>query len=204
MVDITIDGQQVQAKEHMTILGAAKMAGIPIPTLCYLKGVNDIGACRVCLVEVEGTEQLVASCNNEVTEGMVIHTNSPKVRSARKTNVELLLSQHDTACTSCVRSGNCQLQSVANDLNITSVPYAQDLVDVSWPQDFALIRDAAKCIKCLSCIQVCDEVQGVGVWDLTSRASRTNVGVAGGIGIEESACALCGQCITHCPTGARG
>jgi NADP-reducing hydrogenase subunit HndD len=114
----------------------------------------------------------------------------------------LILSQHDDSCASCVRSGNCSLQRVANDLGIMSEPYHKDLTDQVWPQDFPLIRDSKKCIKCLRCIQVCDDIQGVHVWDITSRASRTNVGVAGGLSIEESKCTLCGQCITHCPVGA--
>jgi NADP-reducing hydrogenase subunit HndD len=202
MVELTIDGRKVQVPEHTTILVAARIAGITIPTLCYLGGINDIGACRVCVVEIEGVDQLVASCNNEVASGMTVLTNSPNVRSARRTNVELLLSQHDIECTNCVRSGNCSLQTVANDLNITKVPYRKDLVVASWNEDFPLIRDANKCIKCLRCIQVCDKVQASGVWGITNRASRANVGVIGGIPIEESDCTLCGQCITHCPVGA--
>ncbi len=202
MVDLTIDGRKVQVPEHTTILDAARTVGIAIPTLCYLAGINDIGACRVCVVEVEGVDQLVASCNNEVASGMAVLTNSPKVRSARRTNVELLLSQHDVECTTCVRSGNCSLQTVSNDLGLTKVPYRKDLVTASWNEDFPLVRDANKCIKCLRCIQVCEKVQATGVWDITNRASRANVGVVGGIPIEQSDCALCGQCITHCPVGA--
>lgn len=202
MVNAIIDGINVSVPENTTILEAAKQVGINIPTLCYLKDINEIGACRVCIVEVEGIEQLVASCNNNIEEGMVIHTNSPKVREARKINVELILSQHESECTSCVRSGNCTLQTVANDLGITDVPYEKKLPDLPWDGEFPLIRDNNKCIKCMRCIQVCDSIQATGVWDLTNHSTRTQIGVKDGIKIEESKCTLCGQCITHCPVGA--
>ena len=202
MVNVTIDGRTVSVPENTTILNAAAKAGIKIPTLCYLEGINEIGGCRVCVVEVEGADQLVASCNNIVDEGMVVYTNSPKVRMARKCNVELLLSTHDSECTSCVRSGNCSLQSLANDLNVTRLPFEKHLPGQPWPPDFPLIRNNDKCINCLRCIQICDKVQATGIWDLVSHASHTSVGVAGTRHIEASDCALCGQCVTHCPTGA--
>ena len=119
MVNVTIDGVKVQVPERTTILEAARLAGINIPTLCYWKELNEIGACRVCVVEVEGFNRLFTACNNTVSEGMVIKTNSKKAREARKTNVELILSEHNSNCATCVRSGNCKLQSIANDLNIT-------------------------------------------------------------------------------------
>ena len=123
MVKLTIDNCEVVVPEHTTILDAAKSVSIQIPTLCYLRDLNEIGGCRVCVVEVEGCDQLVAACNNYVLDGMVVHTNSPKAREARRTNVQLLLSQHDSQCTSCVRSGNCNLQTIANDLGIFYLPY---------------------------------------------------------------------------------
>lgn len=202
MVDLIIDGHYVSVPEHTTILDAARGAGVNVPTLCYLKDVNEIGACRACVVEVEGIDQLVAACNNTVLDGMVVRTNSPRVRLARKANVEFLLSQHDSECTSCVRSGNCSLQTVANDLGITTLPYEKHLPGQAWPQDFPLIRNNDKCINCLRCIQVCEKVQATGVWDLTNRSSHTSVGVSGARTIEASDCSLCGQCVTHCPTGA--
>jgi NADH-quinone oxidoreductase subunit G len=202
MVTLTIDGHDVTVPEHTTILDAAAKAGIRIPTLCYLRDLNEIGACRVCIVEVEGIDQLVASCNNYVLDGMVVHTNSPKVRAARKTNVEFILSQHDSECTSCVRSGNCTLQTLANDLGIFELPYKKRLPHEPWDQSFPLIRNNDKCIKCLRCIQVCEKVQATGIWDIANRASHANVNVAGGVPIDQTDCALCGQCITHCPTGA--
>lgn len=202
MVKLTIDGKLVEAPEGSTILEAAASVGINIPTLCYLKDLNEVGGCRVCVVEVEGAEQLVAACNNTVLEGMVVHTNSPKARSARKTNVQLLLSQHDSSCTSCVRSGNCTLQTVANDLGIYRLPYKKHVEHSFWDRSFPLIRDNEKCIRCLRCIQVCEKVQGLGVWDLTNRASHASVDVRGRKPITAVDCAACGQCITHCPVGA--
>ena len=202
MVKITIDDKVLEVPADSTILEAAASAGINIPTLCYLKDLNEVGGCRVCVVEVEGAEHLVAACNNNVLDGMVVHTNSPKVRAARKTNVQLLLSQHDSSCTSCVRSGNCTLQTVANDLGIYRLPYKKHVEHNSWDRTFPLIRDNEKCIRCLRCIQVCEKVQGLGVWDLTNRASHASVDVRGRKPITEVDCAACGQCITHCPVGA--
>lgn len=202
MVNITINGQSCRAEENRTILQAARENGITIPTLCYLEGINEIGACRVCLVEVAGIERLVTACNNTVQEGMVIQTNSPKVREARRVNVELILSQHDVQCATCVRSGNCSLQTLANDLGILESAYSKKLPQMKWNQEFPLIRDAGKCIKCMRCVQICEKVQGLGIWDISGTGGRTTVGVSGGRPIEASDCALCGQCITHCPVGA--
>ncbi len=202
MVNLTIDGRAVTVEEGTSILDAAATAGIKIPTLCYLKDLNEIGACRICVVEIEGIDQLVAACNNTVLEGMVVHTNSPKVRVARRMNMELLLATHDSECTSCVRSGNCTLQTLANDLGISDLPYEKRLMHDGWDKSFPLIRNNDKCINCLRCIQVCEKIQGLGVWDLANRATHTSVNVRGGMTIQESDCTLCGQCITHCPTGA--
>lgn len=202
MVNLMIDGKQISVKENTTIMEAAAQNGIPIPKLCYLKGINEIAACRVCVVELEGKEKLITSCNNVAEEGMVIYTNSPKVRRHRRTNVELILSQHDCQCVSCARSGNCSLQSVANDLNILNIPYKKVLEKQPWDQSFPLIRDSSKCIKCMRCVQVCEKIQGLGVWDVEGTGSRTTVNVSGHRSIHEADCALCGQCITHCPVGA--
>ena len=202
MVNLTIDGRAVSVAEGTSILDAAATVGIKIPTLCYLKDLNEIGACRVCVVEIEGIDQLVAACNNTVLEGMVVYTNSPKVRVARRMNMELLLATHDSECTSCVRSGNCTLQSLAADLGITELPYEKRLMHDPWDKSFPLIRNNDKCVNCLRCIQVCEKIQGLGVWDLANRATHTSVNVRGGMTIQESDCTLCGQCITHCPTGA--
>ena len=205
MVNVTVNGKAVSVPERTTILEAARAAGVDIPHLCYLKKLNEIGACRVCCVEIEGERNLVPSCNNPVFEGMVIRTNTPRVRRTRKINVELILSQHDCHCATCQRSGNCHLQNIANDLGILDTPYPRDLVTgvrALWPRDFPLYRDTNKCIKCMRCIQICDKVQNVNVWDLSGTGSRTRVDVSHNRRIKESDCVLCGQCITHCPTGA--
>ena len=202
MVNMIIDGKHVSAEENITIMEAAERNGIPIPKLCYLKGINEIAACRVCVVELEGKEKLITSCNNLVKEGMVIHTNSPKVRNHRRNTVQLLLSQHDNRCVVCPRNGNCGLQQVAYDLNILEIPFKQEPEYQPWDKNFPLIRNSAKCIKCMRCVQVCDKIQGLGIWDVEGTGSRTTVNVAGHKTIGEANCALCGQCITHCPVGA--
>ena len=202
MVNLTIDGKQISVKENTTIMEAADQNGITIPSLCYLKGINEIAACRVCVVELEGKERLITACNNVAEEGMVVYTNSPKVRNHRRNTVELILSQHDCLCVTCPRSGNCSLQKIANDLDILEIPFKRELEHQPWAKHFPLIRDSAKCIKCMRCIQVCDKVQGLNIWDLEGTGSRTTVNVAGHKTIEESDCSLCGQCITHCPVGA--
>ena len=205
MVNLTIDKIAVSVPEGTTILEAAASVGIEIPSLCYLKDINEISACRVCCVEVEGEGKLVPSCNNVVQEGMVIHTNTPRVREARRTNVELILSQHDNKCATCVRSGSCQLQKISNDLGVLSVPYKSDLAvgkKSFWTTTFPLYRDINKCIKCMRCVQVCDKVQSLSIWDVSGSGSRTTIDVSGNRFIKEADCSLCGQCITHCPTGA--
>lgn len=201
-VTVTIDGRHVGVPATASILDAAASAGVHIPTLCHLRGVSEAGACRTCVVEVEGAEALVSSCNTQVADGMVVRTNSPRVRLARRVNVEFLLSAHDTTCTSCVRSGTCLLQEMANDLGIAEHPYQRHLETQPWPQGFPLIRSTEKCIHCLRCIAICERVQGCGVWGITNRASHTMVGVSGGRPIGQADCTLCGQCLVHCPTGA--
>lgn len=202
MVTITLDNQKITVPEGTTIMEAASQNGIPIPHLCYLKGINEIAACRVCLVEVEGMEKLITSCNNVVKDGMVLYTNSPKVRKARRRNVQLILSQHDCKCAICVRNGNCELQKVANDFNMIDLPFKERFEQTPWDKSFPLIRDASKCIKCMRCIQICDKIQDLHIWDVTSTGSRTTVNVSGNRKITEAPCSLCGQCITHCPVGA--
>lgn len=202
MVKLTIDNQQIEVKEGTKIIDAAVLAGVRIPRLCFLRDLNEIGACRVCVVEVEGKEKLLTSCNNVVKEGMVIRTNSPKVRNARRTNVELILSQHDFKCATCVRSGNCSLQEISNDLNVLNVNFDIDFEQRRWNPDFPLQKDFSKCIKCMRCIQVCDKIQSLNIWDIVNSGYRTTVDVSWNRNIEQADCSLCGQCITHCPVGA--
>ena len=202
MVSFTINGKNLTAKEGATILEVAEKNNIPIPHLCYLKDVNEIAACRMCMVEIEGTERYQPACNTVVTEGMVIHTNSPGVREARKTNLRLILSQHNVNCAVCVRSKNCQLLQMCGDLNIHFQPYEVKPEKSNLDLTVPVVREASKCIKCMRCIQVCDKIQGMHIWDLSGTGSRTTVDVSFSRKLKDTDCTFCGQCVTHCPTGA--
>ena len=202
MVKLIIDGREVNVPENTTILEAAASVGIKIPTLCYLKNLNEIGACRICMVEIEGYEKLFTACNNPVREGMVIHTNSRKVWKVRRNNLQLLLSQHDVNCALCVRNGNCSLQTLASEMDIRMVPFDKQIPFQKGSRKFPLIKDYTKCIKCMRCIQVCDKVQTCSIWDVVNTGSRATVDVKNVLRLEESDCTLCGQCLTHCPVGA--
>ena len=202
MVNVTIDHKQIQVPEGTTILKAAAAAGVEIPTLCFLKDLNEIGACRICCVEVEGKETLVSSCNTKVEDGMVAYTSSLKAHYARRMNLQIILSQHDFRCAACQRNGSCSLQKICADMNINDVPFQQDFEKNEWDPAFPLIRNAGKCIKCMRCVQICDKVQTLGIWDIINTGKRTSVGVSNMQKITASDCAICGQCITHCPTGA--
>ena len=202
MVTIQLDGRKLRVPEGTTILEAAQSANIPIPHLCYLKDINEIAACRMCMVEVEGTERLQPACNTRVTEGMVIRSNTPKVRQARRTNLRLILSQHNSNCTVCVRSGNCELQQLSHDLNIHYQPYPIQLERSPIRLDTPVVREASKCIKCMRCVQVCDKIQEMHVWDQIGTGSRATVAVSHSRYLKDTDCTFCGQCVTHCPTGA--
>ena len=202
MINLTIDGVQLQVPEGTSVMSAAAGVGIEVPHLCFLKDINEISACKACVVEVQGKSKLITACNSPVEEGMVVYTNSSKVRRVRKTNVELILSQHDCHCATCVRSRNCNLQQISNDLGILEVPFTEEVPETPWDHSFPLIRDSRKCIKCMRCVQICDKVQAMHVWDVQNTGSRTTVDVADNKTIDCSECTLCGQCITHCPTGA--
>ena len=202
MVKLMINGQEVSVKKGTTIMEAAEKVGIHIPHLCYLKGINEIGACRVCVVEIKGMEKLVTACNTICEDGMEILTNSPRVRRYRRINVELILSDHNANCASCVKSGNCTLQEISNDLGIILTHYENVAEKARWDINLPLIRDASKCVKCMRCVQVCEKIQGLGVWNLIGSGYRTSIGVRENNDISDIDCALCGQCITHCPVGA--
>lgn len=203
MPTLTVDTIQVEVPEGTVILEAARQAGIAIPALCYLKDVQSIGACRVCLVEVEGARSLVASCAMPVTEGMKVKTNTKKVRDARRTVVELLLSEHDGDCQTCNRNNDCELQSVAHELGITEIRYAgakgKRMTDDSTP---ALVRDTAKCIACRRCVTVCSNTQGVGALFPQNRGFKTVIGPAFKNELDDVVCVQCGQCGAVCPVGA--
>ena len=202
MVNLTINHHKISVNEGTTILEAALKVGVDIPHLCYLKGLNEIGACRVCIVENAGMETLIPACNTPVQEGMQLYTNSPRVREARRVNVSLILSDHDCKCATCVRSGNCNLQQIANDLGLLDIPYVNQAEKDKWDNNQPLIRNASKCIKCMRCIQVCEKIQSLGVWNLSGSGFRTTVGITGNMPIQNAHCSFCGQCITHCPVGA--
>lgn len=202
MVNITIDGIDIKADENDTILEAAKKAGIHIPHLCYFKGINEIGACKVCVVKVEGKERLTTSCSSKVEDKMVIKVYDPRVIKVRKMNVEMILSQHNCNCPTCIRSGNCSLQKLANDLGILDCSYNSNIPKNYWNKNEHLIRDDSKCIKCLRCIQVCDNIQSLNVWDVANTGSRTTVSVRQYMSLKDANCSYCGQCVTHCPVGA--
>ena len=202
MVNATVNGTPIALPEGSKVIEAVFASGNYVPTLCGLEGISDIGACRVCVVEIEGIERLVPACNTPLEDGMVIHTDTPRVLETRRVNVSLLLSQHDVQCATCVRNGNCVLQDLAQELNILDVPYEKEPTFTPWDEGFPLIRDSSKCVRCLRCVQVCHKVQGCDVWDIKNRATRLDVGVRDGLPIEQAGCTLCGQCITHCPTGA--
>lgn len=203
-ITVKINGVSVTAPRGSTILEAARLAHIEIPTLCYLKEVNEIGACRICVVEVKGARSLVASCVHPVSEGMEINTNTPKVLEARRTNLQLLLSNHKKECLSCIRSGQCELQRLCTDLKVEDEHRFTGEVQQFEPDESAvhMVRDNSKCILCRRCTAVCARTQGIGVIGANERGFKTNIGSAFGMGLGETSCVSCGQCINVCPTGA--
>ena len=203
MVNVKINGREYSVPADSTVLEAARYAGVDIPTLCYLKDINEIGACRLCLVEVTGARGLVTSCVYPVNEGMEIFTNTPKVLAARKTNLELVLSNHEKKCLSCVRSTSCELQKLANEYGCeeghfhgASIHYE---LDTSTP---FLVRDNNKCILCRRCVAACKNMQGIGVIGTNDRGFDTHIGTAFEKKLAKTSCIGCGQCIVACPVGA--
>ena len=203
-INLKINGMDVSAPAGSTILEAAKLAHIDIPTLCFLKEINEIGACRICVVEVKGARSLVASCVYPISEGMEVFTNTPKVLASRKKTLQLILSNHDRKCLSCVRSGNCELQKLCKDLNIDDETYYEGEKNVYEIDDSAahMVRDNNKCILCRRCSAVCEKVQGVGVIGANERGFKTNLSCAFEVDLADTSCVSCGQCIAVCPTGA--
>jgi iron-only hydrogenase group A len=203
MPTLFIDSIQVTVPDGATILDAAGQAGIKIPTLCYLEHVQAIGACRVCVVEVEGGKALAASCVTPATEGMNVHTNTRRVREARRTVVELLLSEHDGDCQTCERNNDCELQTLAFELDIRAIRYAgaktANAIDDNTP---ALVRNNGKCIKCRRCVAACNQIQAVGALFPQFRGFKTIIGPAFGKGLDTVSCVQCGQCAAVCPVGA--
>ena len=204
MVNIKINGMPLSVPKDSTILEAARYAGIQIPTLCYLKEINAIGACRICVVEVKGAKSLVAACVYPVNEGMEILTHSKKVYASRKITLELILSTHKKECLSCVRSGNCELQKLCHDFKVED-EHRYEGSNPEWPKDGSavhMVRDDNKCILCRRCVAACSKWQGIGVIGPNERGFNTHIACAFEQNLSEVACVSCGQCIVVCPTGA--
>ena len=204
MVNIKINGVAVSAPKGATILEAAREAGFEIPTLCFLKEINEIGACRICVVEVKGARTLIASCVYPIAEGMEINTVSPRVQNARKRTLQLILSNHNKRCLSCVRSSDCELQKLCRDFGIEDEDYYQgERVESEVDRSAAhMVRDDSKCILCRRCVAACAKQQAVGVIGANNRGFATNIGCAFDLPLNEVACVNCGQCVVVCPTGA--
>jgi NADH dehydrogenase/NADH:ubiquinone oxidoreductase subunit G len=203
VIKIEVNGRAVDAQDGETVLAAVRRAGIAIPTLCHYEGLPPSGACRMCVVDVEGQRGLVPSCAYPVTAGMKVRTHSARAVDARKTLVELLLANHPDDCLYCSRSGDCELQSLAQQLGVRRRRYfggrSQMRMDVASP---SIVREPAKCILCGKCVRVCDEIQTVGAIEFIGRGSRAHVGPAFDEGLNVSSCVNCGQCVSVCPTGA--
>lgn len=206
-VNVTINGIQVSVPKDYTVLMAAREAGIDIPTLCYLKDINEIAACRVCVVEVDikgvPMRNLPASCVLQVQEGMNVRTNTPKVRNAVRMNVELILANHNRECLTCIRNGTCELQKLCDELGISGIEFEGEKRKAKMDDlSYSIVRDSSKCILCGRCVSACRDVQGIGVLDFTNRGFNTEVAPAFDCSMNEVDCIYCGQCIQACPVAA--
>ena len=209
MINVKINGKEYSVAKGSTVLEAAKAAHIDIPTLCYLKDINEIGACRLCLVEVAemrgpalGPWRMVTACVYPCTEGMEIKTNTPKITASRKMNLELLLSNHNQDCLSCVRSTNCELQTLCREYGVTSSKFRGEVTESRIDDRSPIIRDNSKCILCRRCVATCAKVQEIGVIGANNRGFDTYVGSSFGMDLADTSCINCGQCIVACPVGA--
>ena len=203
MIHLKIDDIEVEVKEGTTILEAARQINIDIPTLCFLKEINEVGDCRICIVEVEGRNNFVVSCIQKCEEGMVVHTNTANVLKARKNILELILSNHNRDCLTCIRNGNCELQDLAERYKIKEVKFngakTESKIDDKSP---SLVRDPSKCILCQRCVSTCKKVQGIGAIECTQRGFKSCISTASDKSLNDVDCTFCGQCIEACPVGA--
>lgn len=203
LVTLTIDEQKVTVEKGTTILQAANQAGIDIPTLCFLKDINEVGDCRMCIVEVEGRRGFATSCIQKVEEGMVVHTNTPNVLEARHVILDLIISNHAKDCLTCTRSGNCELQALATKFNITKVEFEGERVSHKIDDlSPSIVRDFNKCILCRRCVAACKNVQKIGAIDCINRGFESCISTVGDHSLNDVNCTFCGQCIEACPTGA--
>ena len=203
MINLTIDDQNVTVPEGTTILQAAKQAGIDIPTLCFLKDINEVGDCRMCIVEVEGRKGFATSCIQKVEEGMIVHTHTPNVLEARHVILDLIISNHSKDCLTCTRSGNCELQVLATKFNVLNIEFegerTEHKIDDLSP---SIVRDFNKCILCRRCVAACKNVQEIGAIDCINRGFESCISTVGDHSLNDVNCTFCGQCIEACPTGA--
>lgn len=202
-VSMTIDGIKLYVPENYTILQAAKEVNINIPTLCFLKDINEVGCCRMCIVEVKGAKALQAACVHPVAEGMEVFTHTPRVMEARKVNLELILSNHNSRCQTCTRSWlDCELQALANKLSVDTVRFEGEQKKLPLDIGTSIVRDPNKCILCRRCVSVCKNIQSIGVIDAVNRGFNTQISAPFDMPLSKTPCVNCGQCINYCPVGA--
>ena len=203
MIKINIDGRDIEVEKGISVLAAARKASIDIPTLCFLKEINAAGDCRMCIVEIEGRRGLVPSCNTMVEEGMVIRTNTPEINEARRVILDLILSSHNRTCLTCVRNGNCELQTLAEKFGITDIEYPGEEVEPHIDDlSPSIVRDSSKCIMCKRCVATCKNIQQISAIDVAGRGFKSHISTTNEASLNDVNCTFCGQCIQACPVGA--
>ena len=203
LIKLTIDDKEVEVKKGTTILEAARQAEVDIPTLCFLKDINEVGDCRMCIVEIEGRRGFAPSCVQKAEEGMIVHTNTPNVVDARRVILELIISNHKVECLTCTRSGNCELQDLAKKFNIRDIDFPGEIIEHEIDDiSPSIVRDFSKCILCRRCVATCKNVQKIGAIDCVNRGFESCISTVGNKSLNDVNCTFCGQCIQSCPTGA--